>query len=61
MSTVSASWERHLLNVDCVRELGPTFTKINVDCVCELGATFKLCPQAGRDIYQMLTVFASWD
>ena len=27
MSTVFASWGRHLLNVDCVRKLGETFTK----------------------------------
>ena len=31
MSTVSASWERHLLNVDCVRELGGHL--LNVDCL----------------------------
>ena len=49
MSTVSARWERHLLNVGCARELGATFTK------CQL------CMRAGRDIYLMSAVSVSWE
>ena len=48
MSTVSGSWERHLLNVGCARELGATFTKC------------RLCPRAGSDIIKC-RLFASCD